>query len=383
MNICFITGSRAEYGLLAPLIKKFKNSNKHEIRIVVTGMHLSKKHGETFKDILKDNLKINHYVKIHKDNDNPDDICDSIGSAVKKFSKKFKSINSELIILLGDRYEIFAASTAALIHQIPICHIHGGETTRGAIDESFRHSITKMSHFHFVANKIYSKRVKQLGEDPKRIFNVGGFGVDLIKNTQLLEKKKLERKLNIKFGKKNLIVTFHPVTLEKSTSKWQFKQLTNALKTLKNTKIIFTKANNDTYGNVINDQIDHFVKKNPNNSYCFKSLGQLNYLSVLKYVDGIVGNSSSGLLEAPSFKIATINIGDRQLDRLQASSVINCPPQKLKIITSIKKIYSKKFKKKLSMTVNPYGKGGAVKKTYNILKKLKLKNIVKKKFFDL
>lgn len=383
MNVCFITGSRAEYGLLAPLIKKFKNSNKHKINIIVTGMHLSKKHGETFKDILRDKLKINHYVKIHKNNDSPNDICDSIGSAVKKFSKKFKSLNSDLIILLGDRYEIFAASTAALIHQIPICHIHGGETTRGAIDESFRHSITKMSHFHFVANKIYAKRVKQLGEDPKRVFNVGGFGVDLIKNIQLLEKKKLEKKLNIKFGKKNLIVTFHPVTLEKSTSKQQFKQLTNALKTFKNIKIIFTKANNDTYGNVINNQIDHFVKKNPNTSYCFKSLGQLNYLSVLKYVDGIVGNSSSGLLEAPSFKIATINIGDRQLDRLQASSVINCPPLKSKIVTSIKKIYSKNFKKNLSITINPYGKSGAVEKTYNIIKKLKFKNIVKKKFFDL
>ncbi len=383
MNVCFITGSRAEYGLLAPLMKKFKNSNKHSLNIMVTGMHLSKKHGETFKDILKDNLKINHYVRIHKDNDSPNNICSSIGSAVKKFSEKFKYLNIDLIILLGDRYEIFAASTAALIHQIPICHIHGGETTRGAIDESFRHSITKMSHFHFVANKTYAKRVRQLGENPKRIFDVGGFGVDLIKNTKLLEKKRLEEKLNIKFGKKNLIVTFHPVTLEKSTSSKQFKQLTDALKTFKNLKIIFTKANNDTYGNIINTQIDHFVKKNPKISYCFNSLGQLNYLSVLKYVDGIVGNSSSGLLEAPSFKIATVNIGDRQLDRLQASSIINCPPLKSKIITSIKKIYSKNFKKRLRRNTNPYGKSGAVTKTYNIIKKLKLKNIIKKKFFDL
>lgn len=383
MNICFITGSRAEYGLLAPLMKKFENNSKYKLNIIVTGMHLSKKHGETFKDILKDNFKINHYVKIHNDNDSPHDICGSIGSAVKKFSKKFKSLNLDLIILLGDRYEIFAASAAALLHQIPICHIHGGESTRGAIDEAFRHSITKMSHFHFVANKTYAKRVRQLGEDPKRIFNVGGFGVDLIKNTQLLEKKKLEDKLNIKFGKKNLIVTFHPVTLEKSTSRKQFKQLTNALKTFKNLKIIFTKANNDTYGNIINSQIDQFVKKNPKISYCFNSLGQLNYLSALKYVDGVVGNSSSGLLEAPSFKIATINIGDRQLDRLQAPSVINCPPIKSKIVKSIKKIYSKNFKKKLNRNINPYGKSGAVVKTYNIIKELKLKNIVKKKFFDL
>ena len=240
-----------------------------------------------------------------------------------------------------------------------------------------------MSHAHFVANKIYAKRVRQLGENPKNIFKVGGFGVDVIKNTKFLSKKELEKNLKISFGEKNLIVTFHPVTLEKNTSKQQFQQLIEALKTFKNFKIIFTKANNDTYGNIINNQIDKFVKKYPQISYSFKSMGQLNYLSTMKYVDGIIGNSSSGLLEAPSFKIATVNIGDRQLDRMQASSVINCSPKKSEIILAIKKIYSKNFKKKVLKTVNPYGNGGAVQKTFKIIEKLKLKKALKKKFFDL
>ena len=383
MKICFITGSRAEYGLLAPLMKKFKESKKHDLKIIVTGMHLSKKHGETFRDILSDKFKINYYVKINQKDDKPNNICNSLSVAICKFSEKFKFLKTDVIVLLGDRYEIFAACSAALIHQIPVCHIHGGETTRGAIDESFRHSITKMSHAHFVANKIYARRVRQLGENPKNIFTVGGYGVDLIKNIKLLSKRELEKKLKISFGEKNLIVTFHPVTLEKDTSKQQFRQIAEALKTFKNLKIIFTKANNDTYGNIINHQIDQFVKKNPKISHSFKSMGQLNYLSTLKYVDGIIGNSSSGLLEAPCFKIATINIGDRQLDRLQASSVINCSTFKSNIILAIKKIYSKNFKKKLTKTINPYGKSGAVEKTYKIIEKLKLKKVLKKKFFDL
>ena len=338
-KICVITGSRADYGLLVPLMNYIKKDRKLSLQIFVTGSHLSKNFGNTFKEILLDKFKITTFVNLKIKNDYPEDVCNSISLGINLFSKKFKKYKPDLIILLGDRYEIFSACSSALIHQIPVCHIHGGELTRGAFDDSMRHSITKMSHIHLVANKIYAKRVKQLGENPNNIHVVGGFGVDLIKRTKLLKKEELEKKIKFKFGKKNLLVTFHPVTLEKNTSKEQISEILKALNEFKNLNVIFTKANTDTYGKIINKMIDKFVKKNSSRCCSFKSMGRLNYLSTLKIVDGIVGNSSSGLLEAPTFKTATINIGDRQKDRLRPKSVINTNPFKKEIIKSIKIIY--------------------------------------------
>lgn len=383
MKICFVTGSRADYGLLQPLIKKFQFDQKFKTSLIITGTHLSKKHGTSLKEIINDKISSVHKINLNINKDRPNDICNYIGLAVKLFSKIFLKIKPDLLILLGDRYEIFSASTSALVCQIPICHLHGGELTRGAYDNAFRHSISKMANIHFVANKLYKNRLIQMGEEPSNIYNVGGFGADLIKKTKLLNKRELEKKLKIKFNKKNLLVTFHPVTLEKNTSKVQFLNLLKSLKKLKNTNIIFTETSSDSYGDIINKMIKNFVKSKSNFSFRFKSMGQLNYLSILQFVDAVVGNSSSGLLEAPSFKIATINIGDRQTDRLKASSVIDCAPNSRNIDLAIRKIYSKQFIKRLKKTKNPYGSGGAVNKTFSVIKSRGFKYSIKKIFYDI
>jgi len=383
MKICFISGSRADYGLLSNLMKFFKNDKKYNLQIIVTGSHLSKMHGLTYNEIEKDKFKITKKIKLNIDKKKSENISESISIGIKQFSISYKNLKPDLIVLLGDRYEIFSACCAANISQIPICHLHGGELTRGSIDDTFRHSMTKMSQFHFVSHKEYSKRVRQLGEDPKKIYVVGGFGVDLIKKVKLLSKKNLEKKLNIQFGKKNILVTYHPETINGSKNKKDFKELLKALETLKQTKIIFTRANADKDGRLINSMIDKFVKKNKDISYVFSSMGYKNYLSTLKFIDICLGNSSSGLLEVPTFKKITINIGDRQKDRIKASSVFDVRPKANLIIKMIKEIDKKKFKDLLKKTVNPYGGGGASEKTYQIIKKLNLKNSLSNKFFDI
>ena len=383
MKICFISGSRADYGLLSNLMKFFKNDKKYNLQIIVTGSHLSKMHGLTYSEIEKDRFKITKKIKLNIDKKKSENISESISIGIKQFSISYKNLKPDLIVLLGDRYEIFSACCAANISQIPVCHLHGGELTRGSIDDTFRHSMTKMSQFHFVSHKEYSKRVRQLGEDPKKIYVVGGFGVDLIKKVKLLSKKNLEKKLNIQFGKKNILVTYHPETINGSKNKKDFKELLKALETLKQTKIIFTRANADKEGRLINSMIDKFVKKNKDISYVFSSMGYKNYLSTLKFIDICLGNSSSGLLEVPTFKKITINIGDRQKDRIKASSVFDVRPKANLIIKMIKEIDKKKFKDLLKKTVNPYGGGGASEKTYQIIKKLNLKNSLSNKFFDI
>lgn len=380
MKICFVTGSRADYGLLSNLIKLFKSDKKSKVQIIVTGAHLSNHHGLTYRELINDNLEINKKINLNIRKRKNEDISNEISTGIKEFSKTFKNLKPDLIVILGDRYEIFSAACSAFINQIPICHLHGGELTRGSMDDTFRHAITKMSQFHFVSNKKYAKRVMQLGEDPKKIFVVGGFGVDLINNIDLLNKKTLEKKLKIKFGKKNFLVTYHPETNVGANNRKNFTEILNALKKIKSTNIIFTRANADKEGKIINSMIDSFVKKNKKNRYVFKSMGYKNYLSTLKYIDLNIGNSSSGLLEVPTFRKFTINVGDRQKDRLKALSVIDVKPKSNLIIKNVKKLYNKKLPKKL---INPYGKGGASKKTFKIIKKLNLKNCITNQFFDL
>jgi GDP/UDP-N,N'-diacetylbacillosamine 2-epimerase (hydrolysing) len=285
-------------------------------------------------------------------------------------------------VVLGDRYEIFSAVSAAMIARIPIAHLHGGESTEGAFDESIRHSITKMSHLHFTATKEYKNRVIQLGENPQRVYNVGGLGIDNIKKLKLLTKEEFEKSIDFKLAKKNIIVTFHPVTLENATAKEQFANLLELIDTLEETNIIFTKANSDTDGRVINSMIDKYVSKNSHKSVAFTSLGQLRYLSALQYMDAMVGNSSSGLIEAPSFKIGTINIGDRQKGRIMAESIINCDSSSEAIGNAFQRLYSSDFKKILQNSTNPYGDGGASKKIKDIIKDINLDGILKKSFYD-
>ena len=382
-NICVITGTRAEYGLLYWLMKGIQKNPNLELQIIATGMHLSPEFGLTYKEIEKDGFTINYKVEMLLSSDTPSSISKSTGLGLIGMSDAYSVLQPDMVILLGDRYELLAASTAALISRIPIGHIHGGETTEGAFDEAIRHSITKMAWWHFVACEEYKKRVIQLGEDPKRVYLVGGMGVDGIKKTKLLNKIDLEKAIDFKFGKKNILVTFHPVTLEKETSKKQFKELLVCLDELNDTNIIFTLSNSDTNGRIINSMIHNFVNNHSSNTKYYASMGHLNYLSTLQFIDGIVGNSSSGLLEAPTFKIGTINIGDRQEGRIKAKSIIDCEPKKNSIKKAIQKLYSPDFQKNLLTVKNLYGNGHASDKIVDILSSEKLPDQIKKHFFNL
>jgi len=363
-------------------MKEIDKSKDFKLQIIATGMHLSPEFGLTINEIKKDGFKISKSVEMVISADTETSISKSIGLGLVSFTDALNELNPDIIILLGDRYEIFSASIAALMLKIPIAHIHGGETTEGAFDEAIRHSITKMSSFHFTTNDEYKNRVIRMGEQPKTVFNVGGLGVDAINNTKLLDKESLQNKIGFNFGKKNIIVTFHPVTLEKNTSSIQIDELLHVLNKLNDINIIFTLSNSDTYGRIINEKIISFQKNNPDRSKVYSSMGNVNFLSSLSYVDGIVGNSSSGLLEAPTFKIGTINIGDRQKGRLKADSVINCKPNKASIMNAFNQLYSKGFKDKIKSTINPYGKGNASKNIMNLIKKINFPINIKKEFYD-
>ncbi len=381
-KICVVTGTRAEYGLLYWLMKEIEDDKELELQLIVTGMHLSPEFGLTYKEIEK-NFKIDKKIEMLLSSDTSVGISKSMGLAQISFAEAYDELQPDVLVVLGDRYEIFSAVSAAMIARIPISHLHGGETTEGAFDESIRHSITKMSHLHFTATDEYKNRVIQLGEHPEKVFNVGGLGIDNIKKLELLSKGEFENSIDFKLNKKNIIVTFHPVTLEESTASEQFQTLLNVINELKETNIIFTKANSDTDGRVINSMIDEYVKNNPMKSIAFTSLGQLRYLSALQYVDAMIGNSSSGLIEAPSFKIGTINIGDRQKGRIMADSVIDCDSDMKSIKNAFKKLYSNEFKTVLSDVSNPYGDGGASKKIKDVIKKVSLDDILKKSFYDI
>ncbi|MDX9902139.1 MAG: UDP-N-acetylglucosamine 2-epimerase [Aliarcobacter sp.] len=381
-RICVVTGTRAEYGLLYWLMKEIEADNNLELQIIATGMHLSPEFGLTYKEIEKDFI-ISKKIEMLLSSDTAIGISKSMGLAQISFAEAFEDLKPDIIVLLGDRYEIFSAASTALIANIPIAHLHGGETTEGAFDESIRHSITKMSHLHFTAAEEYKNRVIQLGEHPSKVFNVGGMGIENIKRLKLLSKEEFEESIDFKLNKRNILVTFHPVTLENLTAREQFQELLDAIDELKDTNIVFTKANSDTDGRIINQMCDEYVLKNSHKSICFTSLGQLRYLSALQYMDAMVGNSSSGLIEAPSFKIGTINIGDRQKGRLKAKSVIDCKPKKLEITKAFEKLYAKQFKDFLINTKNPYGDGCASMKILKEIKKVKLNDILKKSFYDL
>lgn len=381
-KICIVTGSRAEYGLLRRVIAGIKKSLELDLMLIVTGMHLSRKFGHTCNEIEKDGFNIDRKIDLSISSDKSVSINNSIGIGLIEISKALKDLKPDILLLLGDRYEIFAAAVAATVCRIPIVHIHGGETTEGAFDESFRHSITKMSHVHFVASEEYRNRVIQLGEIPNKVILTGGLGVDIIANIKLLNRKDIEKSLEIKFLRRNLLITFHPVTLENNTGSFQMKAMLESLKELQDTLLIFTYPNSDTGFSKLIKMIEEFVSSK-NNAVVFYSLGQLLYLSCIKYVDGVVGNSSSGLTEVPSFKKGTINIGERQKGRLKSESVIDCLPTKSSISVALSKLYSKEFQEKLVNARNPYGEGGATEIILNHLENMEKFNNIKKKFYDI
>jgi len=381
-KICVVTGTRAEYGLLYWLMKEIEVDSELKLQLIVTGMHLSPEFGLTYKEIEKE-FKIDTKIEMLLSSDTSIGISKSMGLAQISFAEVYEKLKPDIVVLLGDRYEIFSAVSAAMIARVPVAHLHGGETTEGAFDEAIRHSITKMSHLHFVATEEYRKRVIQLGEEPKRVFNVGGMGIENIKRLKLLRKEEFEKSIDFKLNRKNILVTFHPVTLENATAKEQFSELLEVIDELKDTNIIFTKANSDTDGRIINKMIDEYVAKNSHKSIAFTSLGQLRYLSALQFVDAMVGNSSSGLAEAPSFKIGTINIGDRQKGRIKANSVLDCKPQKEDILKAFDTLYLNEFQDVLTNTQNPYGDGCASAKIIEVLRNIDLEHLLKKSFFDL
>ena len=381
-NICVVTSSRADYGLLRWVMQGIKDDPELNLQIIATGMHLSPTFGLTCKVIEEDGFEVNAKIEILGSSDTPTAIAESMALALDGAAKAFSELKPDLVVVLGDRFEIFAATAAALVTKIPVAHLHGGETTAGAFDEAFRHSITKMSHLHFVATDEYRSRVLQLGENPKNVYLVGGVGIDSIKNLPLLSKEDFENQLGIKLDTKSLLITFHPVTLDSESPEQQMKELLAALSHLHDTTLIFTMPNADTGGRVLIDMIEKFAGQNKN-AKVFTSLGQLKYLSCISHVDGVVGNSSSGLTEVPTFKKGTINVGDRQMGRLQASSVINCEPKEKDIKRAIETLYSLDFNSNLAATMNPYGEGGASARIVKALKEASLEGIVKKTFYDL
>lgn len=382
-KICVVTGTRAEFGVLYWLIKSIEEDNDLELQLIVTGMHLSPEFGLTYQSILDAGLSIDRKIEILLSSDTPIGIAKSMGLAHISFGEAFDQLRPDLVVILGDRFEMLAVASVAMVSCIPIAHIHGGETTEGLIDEAIRHAITKMAHLHFTSTEVYRKRVIQLGEQPDKVFNVGAPGLDNIYNLDLLSKEAFEQSIDFELGDNNILVTFHPVTLEQGTAPIQFQALLDAIESMHRLKIIFTKPNADTGGRIIIQMIDDYVAKHLTKACAFTSLGQLRYLSSLQYMDAVVGNSSSGIVEVATFKKPAVNIGDRQKGRIKSDNVIDCSPTKESIEQALKKAFSVKFKKKMESLKNVYGTGGASGKIKEILKIVPLDNLLKKKFYDL
>lgn len=382
-KICVITSSRADYGLLRHLIREIEASKDLVLKLVASGSHLSKSEGLTIKEIEADGFEICAKIEIFKKlYNNNNEISTRISNAVIKFTDLYEKLKPDFVLLLGDRYEVFSAAISATISRIPIIHLHGGELTEGAYDESFRHSISKMSHIHFAAAPEYRNRLIQLGENPNNVFCFGGLGVDAINRTKILSKYQLAKALNIELGSPCFLITYHPITLEQNYGIDGLDQIFEALKFFPEAKVCFTSPNADTNSIILTNKIKNFVKNNYN-AYLFSSMGQIKYYSCLKYFDAVIGNSSSGLLEAPSFQIPTINIGNRQNGRLKADSVIDCELNSESITKAIKLALSPTFLEKIKMVKNPYGDGGAAQKIRSVIENIDTTNIIPKKFYDI
>ena len=384
-KICVVTGTRAEYGLLRGVMSLIDESETTQLQLVVTGMHLSPEFGSTYREIERDGFVIDRKVEMLLSSDTPTGIAKSTGLGIIGIAEAFDQLRPDLIVLLGDRFEILSAAIAAMYARIPIAHLHGGETTLGAFDEGIRHSITKMSHLHFVATEPYRNRVIQLGESADRVFNVGGLGVDAMQQMELLSLEDLEKQLEFQLGDKALLVTFHPVTLESCTAEHQFSELLLALESLdRNFRFVMTYPNADTDGRRLITLLDDFANQHRDRTLVVASLGQPRYWSVLKHVAAVVGNSSSGLLEAPTFCVPAVNIGDRQSGRIKADSVIDCQSVASEILVAIERAVSTEFRTFCQKVDSPYGKGGAAGRIVDVLCHFPLdEQMLKKGFVDL
>ncbi len=382
-KFCIFTGTRAEYGLLKPLIDELLKEPKIDLQLLVTGSHLSQEFGMTYKDIdIKGFSKVEK-IEILLSSNSSVGVAKAMGLGLISFSEALNKLKPDLIIGLGDRFELFSVISAALVLNIPVAHISGGELTYGAYDNSFRHAITKMSHIHFASTEEYRQRVIQMGESPSSVYNVGALGLDNLKKMQLLSLQKLENAISFKLDKPFFVVTFHPVTLGNQSTVKYMKELFNSLDEFEDHKIVFTMPNADNEGRLIIKLINEYVEKRRVRAIVFDSLGQLKYLSLLKYADLMIGNSSSGIVEMPIFKRPTINIGDRQIGRIFPKSVIQCEPNKDSIVSAISLGLSKNFINKIQNMENIYGDGNSAKKIKEYLITTDFEVIIKKKFYDL
>lgn len=384
-RIGIMTGTRAEYGLLKPLMQEINKDNDMELYLIVSGMHLSPEFGMTYQEIEEDGFQINAKVEMLLSSDSPAGISKSIGLGVIGFADEFQRADLDMLILLGDRYEALSAAISAMVMRIPIAHLHGGELTEGAIDEGIRHSITKMSYLHFTSTEQYRNRVIQLGENPERVFYVGALGVENIKKINLMTKEELEKSIHFEIDENTVVVTYHPVTLENNTVEEQFLNLLKVLDRNPKIRMIFTKANADTNGRIVNELIDKYAAQNSERACAFMSLGQKRYLSALKYCRIVIGNSSSGIIEAPSFGKPIINIGDRQKGRICADSVINCGYTQQEIQQAMETALTEEFENKARNCRNPYEKENTAANIISVIKDYLLNDKIKLKkgFYDI
>lgn len=383
-KLCVVTGTRAEYGLLSRLMRMIKDSDQTQLQIIATNMHLSPKYGNTYQEIEKDGFTIDKKIPILEDGkDDANATLKSMAKALAGFADAYDELKPDMVVVLGDRYEILAAATAALIERIPIAHIHGGEITEGAYDDAIRHSITKMSHLHFTSTEQYRQRVIQLGEQPERVFNVGAIGVENIKMLPLLSREEIEKEIQFKIDGNTILVTYHPVTLGKHSAEQDINDFLAALEDRTGLRIIFTMPNSDTGGQVITDAINAFVENHYDRARAFKSLGVKRYLSVMRQVAAVVGNSSSGLLEVPSFGIPTLNIGERQNGRIACESVYHCETDKQSILNGLEKVLSPDFKEFAKKVNNPYDKDNTAQVIFDVISTYPLEQLKQKHFYDI
>lgn len=381
-KICLVTGTRAEYGLLSRLMRLVKEDNDLRLQVIATNMHLMPEYGETYKEIEKDGFTIDKKVYMHKPSDDAHGIILSMAEEMQGMNDALSELKPDILVLLGDRYEILVAAQVALIHRVPIAHIHGGEVTEGAFDDAIRHSVTKMSSLHFTSCEEYRHRVIQMGEQPSRVFDVGSLGVENIKAVPLMTKDELEASLDFKIDTQTILVTYHPVTLGGDPAK-DIREFLDALDQFKDLKVIFTMPNSDTGRDAIALAVENYVEKHSNSAKAYTSLGLRRYLSTLQFVKAAVGNSSSGIIEVPSFGIPTLNIGDRQKGRLASKSVVNCGTSKDEVIAGLKLCLSEEMQKAAKTYENPYAKPDTANLIYQELKNVELAGLNLKTFYDL
>lgn len=381
-KICFVTGTRAEYGLLSRLMRLVKEDRDLRLQVIATNMHLMPEYGETYKEIEKDGFIIDKKVYMHKPSDDAHGIISSMVEEMQGMNDALSELKPDILVLLGDRYEILVAAQVALIHRIPIAHIHGGEVTEGAFDDAIRHSVTKMSSLHFTSCEEYRHRVIQMGEQPFRVFDVGSLGVENIKAVPLMTKDELEASLDFKIDTQTILVTYHPVTLGGDPAK-DIREFLEALDQFKDLKVIFTMPNSDTGRDAIALAVEKYVQNHSNRAKAYTSLGLKRYLSALQFVKAAVGNSSSGIIEVPSFGIPTLNIGDRQKGRLASKSVVNCGTSKDEVIAGLKLCLSEEMQKAAKTYENPYAKSNTANLIYQELKNVELTGLNLKTFYDL